>query len=105
MASAAILFISETNDFDTATPINATAELAPNGGSFTFTEDIWNFRSYFIWAEITDLDGNDRTLFLGKVSTPRIDLIPPTIGEVSIAPGANTETSLVLQILLSELVG
>ena len=104
MASAVILFISETDDLNSATSINATAELAPNGGSFSFTQDIWNFRTYFIWAEITDLEGNDRTLFLAKVSTPRIDLIPPTIGEVSIAPGANTETSLVLQFLLRELV-
>ena len=105
MASAVILFIAETNDFNSATVVNATEQLAPNGGSFSFTQDIWNFRTYHIWAEITDLDGADRTLFLGRVSTPRIDLIPPTIGEVSIAPGANTETSLVLLILLSELVG
>ena len=63
MAAAVILFISETNDFDTATPINATAELAPNGGSFSISDGIFNFRTYFIWAEITDLEGNDRTLF------------------------------------------
>ena len=105
MASAVVLFISETDDFNSATVVNATEQLAPNGGSFSFTQDIWNFRTYYLWAEITDLYGDDRTLFLGKVSTPRIDLIPPTIAEVTIAPGANTETSMVLQFLLSETVG
>ena len=105
MATSVLLYISETKDISTATVVDATTQIAPAGGSFSFTEDIWNFRTYYIWVQITDKSGVVRTLFLGKAATPRIDLIPPLIGEISISRGTAAETSIILQFVTSDTAG
>ena len=104
MATSVLLYISETKDISTATVVDATTQIA-TAGSFSFTEDIWNFRTYYVWVQITDKSGVVRTFFLGKAATPRIDLIPPLIGEVMIRRGVAFETSIILQFVTSDTIG
>ena len=102
MATSVRLLVSESR-YGIAQEIDATAELAPNGGTFTIP-GLTQWKTYYIRAVITDASGSERVYYLGSGRPIIDDTTDPTVEQFSIEAGDDSEVELVLNLILQDIV-
>ncbi len=92
MASQVFLYINTINNLASATEINASADLAPNGGVYGFNIGAPNATRYF-WAKLIDASGNESIHPLGSYTTQ--DNTNPVISSATMALTTSAEATSV----------
>ena len=95
----AFIRVNDTSDLATATEIDATPELAPNGGVFTYDIGAPNATRYF-WIRLVDDAGNETIETLNSYSTQ--DNTPPTVDAFTLAAGASPTSEIDVGLAASD---
>ena len=104
MATQVTLYVGPNGRLDPTTQvIDATAALAPNGGTYVFNT-LTRGVLYNVWVKLAYPAGKERVFHLGKTKRAEgADTTPPTVSNASLTRSAtNPETALVLQVTVSD---
>jgi len=105
MATGVVLYVGPGDRLDPTTQvINATAALAPYGGTYEF-QNLTPYIDYNVWVELSYPAGQEKRILHLGTTRVRADTTAPQIDAFSFTRNTNSpETKLVLSVTVSDVV-
>ena len=93
------LLTNTVNDLGTATEINVTLELAPNGGTYVYSGLPPN-STHHLWIRLVDASANETIESLGSYTTQ--DNTPPTVDTFTLSAGTTPTSEIDVVLAASD---